>query len=159
MIAINPGGNWLPKRWPKENWAILADKLLGELSARVIITGSQHDVPLAREIESLMRQRCVCACGAFNLKQFGALCRRLHLFITADSGPLHIANCLGTRKIIALFGPTHPLITGPYPQKNVVILQKNIGCEIPCYKQDCSDHRCMKALTVEDVVRAARKMF
>ncbi len=159
LVAINPGGNWLLKRWPKENWAALADKLVDELGTKVIITGSQHDIPLAKEIQSLMRQRCVCACGALNLKQFGALCRRLRLFITADTGPLHIANSIGASKIIALFGPTHPLITGPYPQKNTVILHKNTGCEIPCYRLECLDNRCMKALTVEEVVRTARGMF
>jgi lipopolysaccharide heptosyltransferase II len=157
LVALNPGGNWLLKRWPKENWAILADKLAAELGAKIIITGSQHDVALAKEIRSLMRHQATSACGALNLKQFAALCQRLRLFITADSGPLHIANSVGIRKIIALFGPTHPEITGPYPQKNVVILQKNCGCEIPCYKLDCSDNRCMKALTVEDVLGAAKK--
>ena len=159
LVAINPGGNWLLKRWPKENWVTLADKLVGELGARVIITGSEHDIPLAKEMQSLMHHKASLACGALNLKQFGALCRRLSLFITADSGPLHIANSVGTRKIIALFGPTHPVITGPYPQKKVVILHKNIGCLIPCYKLDCPDNRCMRALTVEEVFTTARKIL
>jgi lipopolysaccharide heptosyltransferase II len=156
LVAINPGGNWSLKRWSKENWALLADRLTEELGAKVIITGSRHDIPLANEIQSLMQQKAVVAAGALNLKQFAALCLRLRLFITADSGPLHIANSVGTRKIIALFGPTHPAITGPYPQKNVVILHKNIGCEIPCYKLDCPDNRCMKAITVEGVFEQAR---
>jgi len=159
LVALNPGGNWLPKRWPQENWAALADKLVGELGARVIITGSQYDISQAKEIQSLMHHKASLACEALNLKQFAALCRRLRLFITADSGPLHIANSVGTSKIIALFGPTHPEITGPYPQKNVIILQKNIGCEIPCYKLDCPDNRCMRALTVEEVFTTARKIL
>lgn len=158
LVAINPGGNWRLKRWPKENWASLADRLVEELNAKVIITGSQHDTPLAKEIQSLMRHKAIVACAALNLKQFAALCQRLRLFITADSGPLHIANSVGTRKIIALFGPTHPEITGPYPQKNVIILQKNIGCEIPCYKLDCPDNRCMKALTVDEVFRSTKEI-
>lgn len=159
LVAINPGGNWSLKRWPKENWAALADSLASKLGAKVIITGSQNDLELSRGIQRLMVSRAVCACGALNLKQFAALCRKLRLFITGDSGPLHIANSVGTAKIIALFGPTHPLITGPYPQKNTVILQKSIGCEIPCYRLECLDNRCMKALTVEEVIGTARGLF
>ena len=156
LAAINPGGNWSLKRWPKENWALLADGLAEGLGAKVIITGSDNDLALAGEIKNLMRHEAVVACGALNLKQFAALCRRLRLFISADSGPLHIANSVGTKKIIALFGPTHPEITGPYPQKNVVILQKNTGCVIPCYKLDCTDNRCMKGLLVEEVLSIAK---
>lgn len=157
LVALNPGGNWVLKRWPKENWASLADRLTEEYGAKIIITGSEQDISLAKDIQSLMRNKATCACGMLNLKQFAALCRRLRLFITADSGPLHIANSVGTRKIIALFGPTHPEITGPYPQKNTVVLQKNIGCRIPCYKLDCPDNRCMKVMTVEDVLGLSGK--
>jgi heptosyltransferase-1/heptosyltransferase-2 len=103
-----------------------------------------------------MKEKPIIATGLFSLKQLGALCQRLDLFITADTGPLHIANTVGAKKIIALFGPTSPNITGPYPQKNVVILHKDAGCKIPCYALDCKDNRCMKAISVEDVLNAIR---
>lgn len=156
LFAINPGGNWLPKRWPQEYWAVLADKLIREFNAKVIITGSYSDVPVAQKIKSLMKEEPVIASGIFNLKQLGALCRRLDLFITADTGPLHIANAVGTKRIIALFGPTSPEITGPYPLKNTVILSKDAGCKIPCYVVHCKDNRCMKAITPEDVLEQVK---
>lgn len=152
LVAINPGGNWFPKRWPKEYWASLADKLISEFGAKVIITGSVSDIGLVKEIKNLMKEKPIISCGIFNLTQLGALSKRLDLFITADTGPLHIANSIGTKKIIALFGPTSPKITGPYPLKNVIILSKDIGCKIPCYVVDCKDSRCMKAITVDDVI-------
>ena len=158
LVSINPGGNWHPKRWPKENWAVLADKLISEFGAKVIITGSHADIALARDIQGLMQEKAIIACGPFNLKQFGALCKRLDLLISADTGPMHIANSVGTKKILALFGPTHPLITGPYPQKNVVILQHDIGCQIPCYVVGCKDNRCMQAITVEEVVEKIKSL-
>lgn len=151
LVAINPGGNWNLKRWPKETWAALADRLISELGAKIIITGSPQDMQLALSIKKSMRQVPVVACGRLNLKALGALCKRLDLFIAADTGPLHIANAVGTKRIIALFGPTHPDITGPYPAHNVVILSKDVGCKIPCYAVRCKDNRCMKAITVEDV--------
>jgi ADP-heptose:LPS heptosyltransferase len=153
LVALNPGGNWVPKRWPKEFWAELADKLIAEMGAKVIITGSVSDVTLAHEIKSLMREKPVLACGALNIKQLGALCKRLDVFVTADTGPLHIANAVGTKKIIALFGPTSRHITGPFPDKNVVILQKDVGCVIPCYEAHCQDNRCMKAIVPGDVLK------
>ncbi|MDD5130189.1 MAG: lipopolysaccharide heptosyltransferase II [Candidatus Omnitrophica bacterium] len=155
VVVINPGGNWMPKRWPADYWAILADKLISEAKARVIITGSISDLLLASRIKDAMRQVPLIACGIFNIKQLGALAKKVDLFITADTGPLHIANAVGAKKIIAIFGPTSQNITGPYPANNVVILQKDVGCPIPCYQVHCPDNRCMKAVTPEEVLKQA----
>jgi lipopolysaccharide heptosyltransferase II len=158
LVGINPGGNWRPKRWLKEYWAILADKLISEFKAKVIITGSSSDISLAEDIAKLMKGKPVITCGIFNIRHLGALCKRLDLFITSDTGPLHIANAVGTKKIIALFGPTHPSITGPYPTGNVIILQKDVGCKIPCYVVKCKDNRCIKAITPEDVIAKIKEI-
>lgn len=157
LIGINPGGNWPPKRWPKEYWAELADKLASRFKARVIIAGGMQDLALAKQIQSLMQEKPLITCGVFNLKQLGALCKRLQVFITADTGPLHIANTVGAKKIIALFGPTDPAITGPYPLKGVTILRKDCGCRIPCYVVGCKDNRCMKAISPEDVLNEIKR--
>ena len=159
LVGINPGGNWHLKRWPKEYWAVLSDRLIKEFGVRVIITGSPQDITLAKDIRDLMSERPIIACDVLNLKQFAALCKRLDLFITADTGPLHIANAVNIKKIIALFGPTSPYITGPYPSKNVIILSKDVGCRVPCYVVNCKDNRCMKAITVEDVIDAVIRNF
>jgi len=158
LVAINPGGNWLPKRWPSDYWAILADKLISEFGAKVIITGAHKDLSLALTIQGLMKEKPLIASGVFNLKQLGALYKRLDLFITADTGPLHIANALGTKRIIALFGPTSPEITGPYPLKNIVILSQAVGCKIPCYVVRCKDNRCMKAITPVEVIEKIKNL-
>jgi lipopolysaccharide heptosyltransferase II len=152
LVAINPGGNWLPKRWPQEHWAKLSDRLISEFGAKVIIMGNHTDIPVAQKIKGLMKEKPIIASGVFNLKQLGALSRRSDLFITADTGPLHIANASGAKNIIALFGPTSFQITGPYPLKNTVILSKDVGCKIPCYVVNCKDNRCMKAITPKDVL-------
>ena len=152
VVALNPGGNWMPKRWPPDYWAVLADRLIQERQARLIITGSVSDLALAGRIKDAMKHKPLIACGVFNLKQLGALSRRVDLFITADTGPLHIANAVGAKKIIALFGPTCVDVTGPYPGTNVIVVQKNVGCAIPCYKVKCSDNRCMRAVTPDDIL-------
>lgn len=152
VVGINPGGNWLPKRWPIDYWAGLIDKLSGELGAKVIVTGAGSDGDLIKQLQACAKEKFISAAGALDLKQLGALCGRLDLFITADSGPLHIAKASGAKKIIALFGPTDPAITGPYPQDGVVILRKDTGCRIPCYNVDCKDNRCMKAILPQEVI-------
>lgn len=157
IVAINPGGNWLPKRWPIDYWAQLADKLAEKFASKVVITGSRNDLSLGEHIRQRMSHKPVLACGVFNIKQLGALAKKADLFITADTGPLHIANSVGARKIIALFGPTSAAITGPYPLNNVIILQKDVGCKIPCYEVNCRDNRCMKAITPSDVIEQVTK--
>ncbi len=159
LVAVNPGGNWMPKRWPKEYWAQLSDNLISQLKAKVVITGSISDLPLANQIKQMMKQKPLVACGVFNIKQLGVLAKLSDLFITADTGPLHIANAVGAKKIIAIFGPTAKEITGPYPATNVVVLQKKAGCIIPCYKVHCQDNRCMKAVTPDDVLTEAKKVL
>ena len=159
IAGINPGGNWGPKRWPLENFAKLADNLADEFKAKIIITGSEKDVELAEEIRQDMRHGAVLACGKLTLKQFAVLANILNIFVSSDSGPMHIANAVGARKIFALFGPTDPQLTGPYPQENVVIVRKNSACKIPCYKVDCRDNLCMKNITPEDVMVEVRRAF
>ncbi|MDD4908596.1 MAG: lipopolysaccharide heptosyltransferase II [Candidatus Omnitrophica bacterium] len=157
LVVVNPGGNWNLKRWPAENFSGLCDRIISELKAKVMIIGDTKDAPLAESIMKKMRYSALNAAGKFQLKQTGALLKRADIFISCDSGPLHIANAVGAKRIIALFGPTSAGITGPYPRNpGITILQKDTGCKIPCYKLDCEDNRCMKALTVEDVMEKIR---
>jgi heptosyltransferase-1/heptosyltransferase-2 len=103
-----------------------------------------------------MKYKPVIACGCLNIKQLGALAKLAGIFITADTGPMHIANSVGARKIVAIFGPTSPQITGPCPVREAVILQKDVGCAIPCYNLRCRDARCMKVITPDDVIRSLK---
>ncbi|RKY33039.1 MAG: lipopolysaccharide heptosyltransferase II [Candidatus Omnitrophota bacterium] len=158
LVVINPGGNWFCKRWPPEYWARLSDMLIENLNARVIISGAVQDRLLAKKIRDLMKASPIIAAGEFNLKQLGGLIKKADLFITADSGPLHIANALNAKHIIAIFGPTSPNITGPYPLKsNTVVLRKDIGCKVPCYVVNCRDNRCMKIITPEEVFQKIKE--
>ncbi len=159
IVALNPGGNWLLKRWPKNYWALLADRLISQDKAKVIFTGSVSDLPLINQIKGQMEEKPLIVCGVFNIKQLAALAARVNLFITADTGPLHIANAVGAKKIIAIFGPTAKEITGPYPSNNVIILQKKVDCLIPCYKVNCRNNLCMQAVTPDDVLVEVRKIF
>jgi lipopolysaccharide heptosyltransferase II len=153
LVVINPGGNWNLKRWPKENFARLADSLIKDYQAGIIITGAAGDINLARDIAALMQGKPVILCGKTGLGQLAALMAAAKLVISNDSGPMHIAVSQKARTI-ALFGPTSAGITGPYGAGDYSVIQKNVGCEVPCYQLSCSDNRCMQAITVEDVLKA-----
>jgi len=159
VVVLNPGGNWMPKRWPAEYWSDLADKIISQTKAKVIITGSVSDSTLLERIKTKMKEAAVNACGVLNIKQLGALAKRTDIFITADTGPLHISNAVGCKKIIAIFGPTSKDITGPHPGSNVVLLQKDVGCNIPCYKVNCADNRCMRAVTPDEIFSEVKKII
>lgn len=151
IAVLNPGGNWLQKRWPKDNFASLAKKLTDRYNAKVVISGAQKDKSLADEIAALAGVKIYNFCAKTNLKEAGELARRARVFISGDSGPLHIAYASGAN-VIGLYGPTSLLVTGPYHTDKAVIIQKDVGCVIPCYEDKCADLCCMKAITVEDVL-------
>ncbi|MDP3143172.1 MAG: lipopolysaccharide heptosyltransferase II [Candidatus Omnitrophota bacterium] len=157
LAVLNPGGNWDLKHWPKEKFAFLTDKLISEFNARVAIVGAAKDISLALEIANLMQNKPIILAGKTNLKQLGALLERANVMVSADSGPMHIACAVGTPTII-LFGPTSQEITGPKGKGKCIIIQKDTGCKIPCYKLDCPDNRCMKIISVEEVVEEIRKL-
>lgn len=155
LAVLNPGGNWPQKRWPKENFAVLAKRLTDDFGLKVVISGAQKDNALAGDIIELSGKPLVNLCGKMNLKGLAALIRRAGLVISNDSGPLHIAAALGA-KAIGLFGPTSALITGPYRADNAAVIQKDVGCDIPCYEDDCAELSCMKAITVEEVLEKVK---
>jgi len=152
FIVLNPGANWLLKRWPVENFGILGNILTKEMKFKVVISGSEKDLELGEKIASFMEEKPIMAVGKTNLKQLGALFKRAKLVITNDTGPMHIAIAVGSR-VIALFGPTSSEITGPYGPGEYRVIQKDIGCTVPCYHLKCKDNRCMKAITPQDVVK------
>lgn len=159
VVAINPGGNWGPKRWPKENYAGLSGRLIEELGAKIIITGAQKDKTLAEDIILLMKKKAVVAlCGKTTLKQLAAIFKRVNLLVSNDTGPMHIAVAMQA-PTVALFGPTSPRITGPCGGGEFSVLWKMQECATPCYNLSCADNRCMKLITVEDVMTEARKLL
>ncbi|MBU1887883.1 MAG: lipopolysaccharide heptosyltransferase II [Candidatus Omnitrophica bacterium] len=153
FIAINAGGNWDLKRWPAENFAELGDRIYDKLHLKVVLTGAVKDIELCKKISDMMKHKPILLCGKTDLKTLGAIFEMAKWAISNDSGPMHIAAGMGA-SLVALFGPTSPEITGPYGNGVCVVLRKDIGCKIPCYMLSCKDNKCMKAITVEEVLRA-----
>jgi ADP-heptose:LPS heptosyltransferase len=156
LVIIHPGGNWPPKRWPKERFAELADRIASEFSAKVVITGAPHDAGLAGDIAGITKTGPVNAVGKTTIKLLAALMERADLVISSDSGPMHLAVAVRT-KVIALFGPTSELITGPYGTGDFSVIKKSVSCRVPCYDVMCRDHRCMNMISVDEVFQKAKE--
>jgi len=145
------------KRWPRERFSQLADRLSDELEAAVILFGGADEVELADEITKTMRSEPIVMSGKTSLAQTAALIEKCRLFISNDSGLLHVSGAVNTPGI-GIFGPTNPKRTGPYSDSSSVI-RKELAC-IPCYQGKpvrCSHLECLNLITVAEVFEEARK--
>jgi len=157
-VVAHIGGNWDLKRWPVENFAKLFDTLAEDFKAKVIICGGKDDAALAQKVGVLTRHKPYLLAGKTTFSELAALMKKVSVVVSADSGPLHIASSVGT-PVVGLFGPTHPLVTGPRGSSKSFLIHHDVGCNMtPCYHLACPDNICMKAITVNDVIQKIREL-
>ena len=157
LIVINPIARWKTKLWSETNFSALADWLHAEKNATVIFTGSREDRDAIQRICAGMSSPASNWAGETSLKELAALAALCDLFITTDTGPMHIAAAAGA-KVVALFGPTAPWRTGPYGPLSVSI-RAGIDCS-PCFKRKCDkNNRCMEELSVAAVFEKVRPLL
>lgn len=158
LIGINPGAAYgASKRWDPARFAAAADRLVERYPARAVIFGGPAEVAIAEEVRRNMRHPAVVVAGKTTVRMMMALISRCRLFITNDSGPMHIASALG-RSVVAVFGPTNPDATSPAGADDLIVRNK-VDCA-PCAHRECPiDHRCMTGLSVEAVVKAAERQM
>ncbi len=156
IIIINPGAYYgSAKRWPVNKYAELASLLQKELASQILIIGSSEEISLAEAISSLMDKKPFVLAGQTSLSRLVSLISFADIFITNDSGAMHLANALKI-PTIALFGPTDPDRTGPYQQPSSVI-HKGAPCW-PCSYRECPfDHRCMLDISPQEVFQTCQK--
>ena len=157
LIGVNPGATYgSAKRWYPERFAAAAAELGRRWQARVVITGSPAEAAMAGEIEKALPGALNLA-GTTDVRGLMALIKRCNFFITNDSGPMHIAAAFGV-PLVAVFGPTDHGATSPYTRLAAIVV-RDTDCA-PCKLRECpTDHRCMSAVTADDVVQAAEKLL
>jgi ADP-heptose:LPS heptosyltransferase len=156
-VVLHPMARWRTKLWEADRWRALAKSLLAE-GAGVVLTGSRDDESTAAAILAGLDPSPVSLVGRLTLPELAAVLREADLMIGVDSGPLHIAAAMGT-PVVALFGPTDPRRTGPLgPGK---VLRHDLPCS-PCLQRRCQiadTFRCMRDLSVAEVLDAARELL
>ena len=165
LVCLNPNASEVShlSRWMPENFARLADELIDRYGVTVGLTGAPNEVEFVESVRRTARHadEIIVFAGKTTIPQFIALLQRCRVFITNDSGPMHLAAALGV-PTIALFGPDTPTRYGPRGAQHT-IFYKPPPCS-PCYNfYDNKSNRCrnavyqccLKSITVEEVAEAA----
>jgi heptosyltransferase II len=174
-FGLNAGAEYGPaKRWPEDRFMAAAIELQRHANCRWLIFGGKNEHESARRIAAAIHQAAGEEFGeaetdqhprVFNLAGvtgLGELCAGLKLcrvLLTNDSGPMHVAAALGT-PVVVPFGSTSPELTGPGLPGDTrhQLLRANVPCS-PCFLRECPiDFRCMKNISVEEVMAAVLRV-
>lgn len=163
IVGFAPGAAYgQAKQWPPDRVAAVIAKLVTDRGARCAIVGASHDRAAEREIESWLRAHApgalphvVDLVGRTSLGVLAGVAARCAVFVTNDSGAMHVAAAVGT-PVVALFGPTDERATHPIGVHEV--LSEPVFCR-PCHLRDCPiDHRCMKRISVDRVLVSVARL-
>lgn len=157
LVGINPGAAfgsakcWLPSRFRE-----VTHRLLENPSVRVVYFGDAAGAPLVQDICLGMPERVVNLAGKTTIRELMAFIKVCTVFLTNDSGPMHIASALGT-PLVALFGSTSEVKTGPFGKSTVI--HNHVECS-PCYRRECTKgFECMKTIEVDTVFQAINALI
>ncbi len=156
VAGFVPGAEYGPaKRWPAENFAALATRLLDE-GWQVWLFGSVKDQPVCAEIAAQAGDRVIDLSGRTRLEDAVDLIALTELVVTNDSGLMHIAAATG-RKVVALYGSSSPAFTPPLSD-DARIMYLALECS-PCFERECplGHFDCLRGIGVDSVYSAARE--
>jgi heptosyltransferase-2 len=157
VLGVSPGAqNSRAKQWPPQRFVEAAAAVASARGWTVVVFGSAGERPLCAGVAAELRRRGVpvmSVAGETTLEGFVNLAAACRVFLTNDSGAMHVASALGV-PTVAVFGPTDFRATAPAgPRARIV--REPADCA-PCLLRDCpTDHRCMLGVTPERVARAA----
>jgi heptosyltransferase-2 len=159
IVGVSPGAAYgSAKRWLPERFAAAAAQVARARQASIALFGSQSERALCEQVAALLTGLPVTNyAGQTTLAQFIDLAARCEVFLTNDSGAMHIASSLGV-PTVAIFGATDHLATGPTGSHSVVVRQP-VDCS-PCLLRKCPiDHRCMTGVAPERVAEEALRLL
>jgi len=157
LLAIHPAASCPSKIWPQERFAEVADRLADTYGFKVLLVGGPKDIALAQGVSRHMLHETINLVGKTSVSQLASILKRCRLFISNDSGPVHIGSAVGV-PVISIFGRSQrglsPLRWGPVGEKDKFAHQ-NIGC-VECLAHNCvKNFACLKAVTTDYVLDLA----
>ncbi|MBU2699015.1 putative lipopolysaccharide heptosyltransferase III [Sporomusaceae bacterium BoRhaA] len=160
IAVVCPSGSYPRKSWTISAYAELICRLAEE-SQVVLIGGGREAAELSKisQASADLAGKNVASvlAGELSLGELAALLQRCKVLVSIDTGPMHIAQAVGT-PVVALFGPTDPAIWGPRGLDDHVFYEK-LSCS-PCWgKGDCTKNRCMTDIAAEKVIEAALRQI
>jgi len=162
ILGINPGASYgSAKRWYPQKFAEVVEKLSKQFD--IIIFGSANEKDFAKDIEKLLIVKGINnyenLAGNTTIAELINCISNLDLFITGDSGPMHLAASFQI-PTIAIFGPTKDDETSQWMNDNSIVVKKNLDCQ-PCMKRTCplKHHNCMKLIKAQEVIDSIPLVF
>ena len=162
ILGINPGASYgSAKRWYPQKFAEVVEKLSKQFD--IIIFGSTNEKDFAKDIEKSLIAKGINnyqnLAGKTTITELINCISNLDLFITGDSGPMHLAASFQI-PTIAIFGPTKDDETSQWMNDNSIIVKKNLDCQ-PCMKRTCplKHHNCMKLIKAQEVIDSIPYVF
>ncbi len=145
LIGIQAGSSLENRRWPAGSFAELANALIKNLNAKILLFGVESERALAEQIENQIgsKDRVVNLAGKTNLSQLMALLQKCRYLVTNDTGPMHVAAAMETRIVGLFFAHAHPFETGPYGPGHL-IFQARIPCAPCSYGVQCNNIVCVE---------------
>ena len=150
IIGIVPSGGWSSKRCDASKWVEICKSILLIYEAKFLILWGPGDEKDAEFINSNIPEHCILA-PQTDLFRLAGLINNCKLVIANDSGPMHISVALNI-PTLGLFGPTNPLMHGPYSEKSDYVFKDDLFC-IVCNLQKCRyNHECFLDLSLEKIL-------
>jgi ADP-heptose:LPS heptosyltransferase len=154
-MHLGSGPEMAYKRWPVERFVQVAQAMVKRCGAQVVIFGGPAERDIARSAARDAGESVMSVAGELSIRQSYEAMKLCRLFISNDSGPMHLAAAAGC-PVVALFGPTFPARTGPWGEEHVVVSDTD-GCSA-CYRYKpvrCTHRDCMMRISVERVIAVA----
>lgn len=157
-VGFFPGAGWKLREWMPDRFAAIGDKLVERFNADVLIFGGPKETELVETVAGLMKARAIPFAGNLQIRQLAACIEKCDLFLTNDTGPMHIAAGVGT-PTISLFGPGNHIRFQPLGDLNQTI-RHAVPCS-PCkqFTNKCKDNICMKGIGVDEVWESVSRVL
>jgi len=162
LVGISPGSSYgSAKRWYPKEFAKVAASL--SKTHHIVILGSIAEQEIASDIEKKLIEIGVSnftnLVGKTSVTELIKQISTLDLFITGDSGPMHVAASFQV-PTVSIFGPTKSIETAQWLSKKSIIIKKNLDCQ-PCMKRVCplGHHDCMKLIKANEVISACSDLI
>ena len=149
-VGLFPGAGWKLREWMPERFAAIGDRLVTQFNANVLVFGGPKETELVQTVVDLMDAPAIPFAGNLQIRQLAACIQQCDLFLTNDTGPMHIAAAVGT-PTVSLFGPGNHIRFQPLGAMHQTI-RHDVPCS-PCkqFTDKCKDNICMKGIVVDEV--------
>ncbi len=162
-IVFNVNSEAQSRRLPLEKWSALGNRLLRDKTQRkkLVFTGTPAEQQRVAQVMQTIepQEGLLDFSGKTSLRELAMLLRDADVVVSNDSGPMHLANAVGT-PLVTFFGAGNPVKTEPFNKANVVVINKHLECS-PCVKNLCRfpTVRCLTTITVDEIYHSVMKIL